>query len=314
MTDGAANTTPTPPAPVRADPATFPDDRRDLHEGVRAALSALPAYFSFPSPLHGIQAADLHSLSNLMGAAIEDQVVQALNGLRNVWDQDNQWSEYAFVRSAQAFPDVRLARRTDAGMESVFGIELKGWFLLAREGVPSLRYQVSPDACAPWDLVCVVPWHLDSVVAGQPRVIQPWVEQAKYAALWRDHWWEFLRGGNDTAAERKIIPPAAASPYPSKADLVSMKPVKDNGGNYGRLPRCKPLMDSFISGAMETPLLGIPAVDWQQFFKVHTENADPTEVLRAILRMNPHTDADIEDEAERLLALLREVAANFDLD
>lgn len=300
--------TPTPPPPERADPASFPKDLRELHSGVRAALSALPAYFSFPSPLTGIQATDLHSLSTLMGVAIEDQVVEALNGLRTVWDKDHAWSDCSFVRSAQAFPDVRLARRTEQGLEPVFGIELKGWFLLAKEGVPSLRYQVSPDACAPWDLVCVVPWHLDSVVAGHPRVIQPWVEQAQYAARWRDHWWQFIRGGADTADERKITPPTNASPYPSKADLVSMRPVKDGGGNYGRLPRCKPLMDSFIASVQDTPLLGIPAVDWQKFFKIHTENADPAEVLRNILRMSSYSPDDVNAEAERLLTLLRKVA------
>lgn len=45
---------------------------------------------------------------------------------------------------------------------------LKGWWMLAKEKVPSLRYQVSPDACTDWDLVCCVPWHLDSAVSGVP--------------------------------------------------------------------------------------------------------------------------------------------------
>jgi hypothetical protein len=91
-----------------------------------------------------------------------------------------------------------------------------------------------------------------------------------------------------------------------------MHPVKDTGGNYGRLPRCKPLMDTFVEDSLKTPLLGIEAADWQAFFKVHSENADPDAVLRKLARMNPHGKARIEERAERLRAILHELATDFD--
>lgn len=296
--------------PERHDPEKFPEDKRELYKGVSAALAAIPVYFDFDNPISGINATDLHSLSNLMGAAIEIQVVETLNAIRGVWDRDQRWAEYSFVRSSQAFPDVRLTRQTDNGLQTVMGIELKGWFLLAKEGMPSLRYQVSPDACWPWDLVCVVPWHLTNAVSGTPRAGVPWVEQARYAAEWRDHWWQHIRGGDDTPEERAILPPESASPYPSKADLVSMKPVKDGGGNYGRLPRCKPLMDTFIAESLRTPVLGIEAIDWQAFLKVHSENADPDAVAKKLASMDKRHG--VENAAERLRAILRELATDFD--
>ena len=99
---------------------------------------------------------------------------------------------------------------------------LKGWWMLAKEKVPSLRYQVSPDACTDWDLVCCVPWHLDSAVSGVPVVAEPWVESAKYAAEWRDYWWTNIK---ETDGSAELEYPADATPYPSKADRVTVHPV-----------------------------------------------------------------------------------------
>jgi hypothetical protein len=305
-----------PEAPTRLDPSTFPEEKRALYQGVRAALSALPAYFDFDNPVGGIDATDLHNLNTLMGAAIEVQVVEALNGLRTVWDPDRLWSEYSFARSAQAFPDVRLVRRTDAGVEVtgvevIFGIELKGRFLLTKEGVPSLRYRVAPEACSPWDLLCVVPWYLSNAVAGKPQVGAPWVEQARYAAQWRDHWWRYVRRTKDVGDLRCLEYPEGAAPYPNKADLVGVVARKDGGDNFGRLPRCKPLMDTFVADSLDQPVLGIPAKHWQIFLKAHADTADSDEVLSAILAMD-FSDPDFAERVDRLRGLLRSIAVEFD--
>ncbi|SHG13708.1 hypothetical protein SAMN05443575_1476 [Jatrophihabitans endophyticus] len=299
-------------APVRIDPDTFPEDKRALYDGVHAALAALPVYFDFDNPIAGIDATDLHNLNTLMGAAIEVQVVETLNGIRSVWDPNRTWAEYSFVRSSQAFPDVRLARRTPQGFEVIFGIELKGWFLLAKEGVPSLRYKVAPAACSPWDLVCVVPWYLSNAVAGKPQVGAPWVEQARYAAEWRDHWWQNVRKPKNANDPTGVQVPADAAPYPSKADLVSVVPEKDGGDNFGRLPRCRPLMDTFIEDSLHQPILGIAATDWQTFLHIHSDNADGEAVLKKILAMDKTSKAQVEARAERLRGLLRDLATEFD--
>lgn len=300
-----------PAAPARLDPATFPPEKESLYHGVHAALAALPAYFEFDNGIGGIDATDLHNLNTLMGAAIEVQVVEALNGLRTVWDPDRNWTDYSFIRSSQSFPDVRLMRRTPDGPDNALGVELKGWFLLAKEGVPSLRYKVAPAACAPWDLVCVVPWYLNNAVAGTAQVTTPWVEQARYAAEWRDYWWEFVRDAQGPLASRGVDVPDAA-PYPTKADLVSVVPVRDGGDNFGRLPRCRPLMDDFIADALSHEILGIPADDWKAFLKIHSDNADPEAVLKKILAMNRKTKAqeaeDLQVEVDKLLKILRDLS------
>jgi hypothetical protein len=48
------------------------------------------------------------------------------------------------------------------------GIELKGWYVLAKEKEPSFRYKVTLTVCAPADLLVVVPWALSNVISGRP--------------------------------------------------------------------------------------------------------------------------------------------------
>ncbi|HTU91770.1 MAG TPA: hypothetical protein VMF69_16935 [Gemmataceae bacterium] len=84
-----------------------------------------------------------------MGANIEEQVVRTLNLIRSTWDADGRYALYSFVRRPQTFPDVRL--RKASGDETLMGVELKGWYLLAKEGEPSLRFQATAAACAKQD-------------------------------------------------------------------------------------------------------------------------------------------------------------------
>lgn len=294
------------PEPVRVE-FDQDDPTGSLVAGVRNALAALPGEFSFRHQVSGIQATDLFNLNSLMGAGIELEVVRALNGLRQLWDPGQAFTGYSFERSSQAFPDVRLVRR-EGGVEKkiAIGIELKGWFTFAKEGVPSLRYQVTPAACAEPDLVCVVPWWLSEAVSGEAVVGTPWVESARYAAEYRDYWWQHLRG---TAGSRKIAHPPGAEPYPSKADQVHARPAEDHGGNFGRLPRCKPLMDSFIEGAMKHPVLGIPTRNWVSFLKVHTDRADQDAVTATLqARLTAKDKKAAPDQAERILAAAAELA------
>ena len=230
--------------------------RTKLREGVTAALQALPGEFNHPHPISGVNATDLFSLNSFLGSGIELEVVRTLNALRTIWDPNSEWPNYRFERSAQSFPDVRLVNRGTEGIPIALGIELKGWWMLAKEGVPSLRYLVSADACTEWDLVCCVPWHLSSAVSGEAVVAEPWVESAKYAALWRDYWWTQVR---TTTADSTIIQPTDPKPYPTKADGVNVSANDDSGGNFGRLPRCRPLMDDFVDSTMRVPILGIEA-------------------------------------------------------
>lgn len=290
-----------------ARPVLDPNDpHTKLQKGVSAALQALPGEFESKNEISGVNATDLFSLNSFLGSGIELEVVRTLNSLRQIWDPDSEWSTYRFERSAQAFPDVRLVNRGTEGEPIAIGIELKGWWMLAKGKVPSLRYQVSPDACTDWDLVCCVPWHLDSAVSGVPVVAEPWVESAKYAAEWRDYWWTNIK---ETDGSAELEYPADATPYPSKADRVTVHPVNDGGGNFGRLPRCRPLMDSFVESTMRVPILGIETRAWVHFLKLHSESAGSDAVIEKMQRQLKQLDKNVApDQAERILEQLRELA------
>ena len=255
------------------------DPRTTLRQRVWEALLSLPGQFRFENAIAGINATDLNALNTLLGTAIENEVVRALNGLREVWDPNSEWVPYRFERSSQAFPDVRLVKRDVGEPEIALGIELKGWFLLAKESVPSFRYRVAAGACAPHDLLCVVPWHLSDAVAGTARVVEPWVESARYAAEYRDYWWQHVReAGGDTGLNQPTNP----TPYPSKSDLIDVVPVSDGGGNFGRLPRSRPLMDDFIERTAQHEILGIPVQSWYSFLSAHRADWTNDEILGAV--------------------------------
>lgn len=54
----------------------------------------------------------------------------------------------------------------DNGADVLLGIELKGWYRLAKEEAPTYRFTVTPAACNEHDLLVVVPWVLSNILAG----------------------------------------------------------------------------------------------------------------------------------------------------
>lgn len=271
----------------------------------RCALPSLVDSFEFDQHIGGIRATDLFSLNTLMGATIEDQVVSTLNKHRETWDTNSRWSEYTFVRSAQSFPDVRLVHRSNSE-DIKLGIELKSWFLLAKEGVPSMRFAPHPDACAPLDMVCVVPWYLSNAVCGVPKVAEPWVQQAKFAAEWSKFFWTYLRQTDDlsTLSSREFEENNACSPYPKKSDAISLHPKNDSGKNFGRLPRYHPIMDDFCCSALRTEILGIQAEDWRYFLQLHTESATIEAIKKDLTKQFGITDFS---DSDKVLELISEI-------
>jgi len=209
--------------------------------------------------------------------------------MRAVWDPDEQYSLYSFVRQAQTFPDVLLCD-SKPERDIILGIELKGWYLLAKEGEPSLRFRVNEGACAPADLIAVVPWCLSMVISGSPRVYPPYVEQAKYVAGYRNYWWAHIR---ETSSDTTIISAPEASPYPAKSDRIEDKAKADSGNNYGRVSRTG-LMDSFNERSLAAPICGIEAKHWRAFFSLFREQASSGEISNKLEQMRKR----IEESAE----------------
>lgn len=260
----------------------FTDDELGmLVTNVRDALGALPAYFRTTTHIEGLDGGELFNLSGVLGSAIEVQVIETLNRIREVWDPSDRWPRHRFVRSSQTFPDVRLqARNADGEAEIALGIELKGWYLLSKEQEPSFRYAVTPKACAPQDLLVVVPWHLKNILSGEPVVHEPYIEQARYVAEFRNWWWMNIRATSDTPNQRQVnAPNQEVSPYPSPKTPISDRPVKDGGNNFGRVARLAGLMDEYTSSMRLRLISGIPADHWIRFFRHHTESNDPQVII-----------------------------------
>lgn len=261
-----------------------------LRERILDALHALPSRFRSSLRIAGISAADLFTLNTPLGAAIEQSVVENLNELRDLWDPQGEYEVYSFVRQSQVFPDVLLTTTAPGVPEDeriILGVELKGWFILSREGEPSFRYKASPNVCAPQDLLVVYPWALDEVISGTPRIMRPFVEEARYAAEQRNYYWENLRKTTGSAA--KITLATHQTAYPNKGLEFNDRPVSDSGGNFGRIARSR-IMDDFIEEFMKQPLSGIPASFWQSFFAIFAEGVDPEEIKKKLTSLRADAD------------------------
>ena len=276
----------------------------ELYVRVRESVYALPSYFRTETVISGIIATDLFTLNATLGASIEEQVVTTLNSMRPIWDPEERYLLYRFVRQAQTFPDVLLKRHgaspDEGDADVLLGVELKGWYLLAKEGEPSFRFQVTPTACSCQDLIVVVPWALSNVTSGSPKVFQPYVELARYAAESRNYHWQELRR---TELDTTIISPQGVTPYPKKSDQIADKPTQDPGGNFGRFARTG-IMDKYLAEALSTPLCGLEARYWLAFLKLFQERRSPEQLdaqMSKIARQIAQERGPIDDEKQSAL-------------
>ena len=252
-------------------------------------------------------ATDLFAFNSSLGATIEEQVTASLNELRSVWDSDNQYSLYGFERQPQTFPDVVLRSSVpNITPQILMGIELKGWYALAKEKEPSFRYKVTPAACAPADLLVVVPWALSRVISGSPQIFEPYVTGARFAAEFRNWYWQHARGGTGNP---NITSPEVETFYPTKRDMISDRPEQDTGGNFGRFARASAMKD-YIERLFNENLAGIPLWAWQRFLALFTESQTSDDVQRGLDTLAkmivPTTMAD--ETKDCLLDKFREIA------
>ena len=238
-----------------------------LWRRIRNAIFACPDHFFTPTNIEGLRATDVFTLNTPLSATIEESFVKTLNDLRSVWDPDGDYKTMAFVRQSQTFPDVVL-REQDNGTRPLIGVELKGWYLLAKEEVPTFRFTVTEQACNPWDLLVVVPWVLSNVLAGTPVLHRPFVQMSRYCAQMRNYYW--LYGRQNPSGE--IVKPDSVVPYPPAKDKISDKATVDGGGNFGRLARYG-LMNEYVKEMQGTLIRGIAVRDWQKFFKQHQDES-----------------------------------------
>jgi hypothetical protein len=244
---------------------------------VHDLIESLPNYFKSEVLIKGVNVTDIYSVGHLFSTIIETQIVDMLNKLRNVWDTDNQYSNYSFVRQSQTFPDILLIN-TQKSDDIIFGIELKAWYVFSKESEPSFRFTVDPDACGKPDLLVVIPWFLSEVISGTPNLMIPYIELGKYAAEYRNYHWICSRETSNTRSAGIIRPPQERRhPYPQSKLESSDKAENDKGNNFGRIARAG-LLDEYLSKIKLMDYLGIRVVHWMKFFKAMSENKTSAEI------------------------------------
>lgn len=249
-------------------------------ERINALFYALPNYFETELLIKGINVTEIFSVGGAFATVVETQVVSILNGLRNLWDPDNEYPKYAFVRQSQTFPDVLLRNQQDE-QDIIMGVELKSWYVLSKEGEPSFRYQVTPEACTNADLLVVIPWILSEVISGSPRLLRPYVESARYAAEYRNYYWQRSRTERSENSTIRTPPVANRHPYPSSKQEAADEAEGDKGGNFGRIARAG-ILDEYIVGIKAQDYLGIKVVHWITFFKAISETSTDLEIDRRL--------------------------------
>lgn len=259
-------------------------EHKDLHRGVMEALAALPTYFRTETFISGIPATDLHALHGVLGVAIEEQVVATLNTMRGTWDPTNKYALYSFIRQPQTFPDVLLQRPSTASgaehaPETLMGIELKGWYLLAAEGEPNFRYLASPSASGPYDLLVIVPWTLAQVISGHPIVFTPAIVGARIAAERRNDYWKKRK----TKGSVEIRTPSATiTPYKAGRGSINEEAADDSGSNFGRIARSK-ILDEYVGEMQERLLCGVRLRHWRVFFiAIQGKKKTEAEITKAL--------------------------------
>ena len=255
-----------PIPPQRTEPQTS-WEHHELWIRVRDALRALPDYFTSETNIEGMLATDIFSLNAPLGTTIEEQVVATLNLMRPVWDPTREYQTYSFVRQTQTFPDVLLRKQTD-GQEVIMGIELKGWYLLAKEGMPSYRFTVSPGACTQADLLVVVPWVLSNVLSRNT------LSRIDHLLSWHDMRPNIATTIGSMFGTRRMIDPSfllkISDPIPSRAIGFPIR-RQATAVATSDASHATGIMDEYMEETRGIVVKGIPAKDWSAFFKRHKE-------------------------------------------
>ena len=178
----------------------------------------------------------------------------------------------------------------------LFGIELKSWYVLSKEGEPSFRYKIDSDACETTDLIVVIPWLLSEVISGTPNLLTPYKELAKYAAQYRNYYWQKSRIESGQSIVIHKPPKENRHPYPSSKKESSDEAEEDKGGNFGRIARSG-ILDDYISMIKAQDYLGVKIDHWTKFFKAISETS---------------TDAKIEGKIEQLKAQIQVEPTSFE--
>ncbi|MEV8136809.1 hypothetical protein [Microbacterium aurantiacum] len=146
------------------------------------------------------------------------------------------------------------------------------------------------------------------MLSGTPRIHEPYIEQAKYAADMRTYYWQHLRAGDASSRNANIRHPEGINPYPPSGAHISDVPEADSGGNFGRLARINGLMTEWTTQLANSPVSGIPARYWIEFLRAFSESNDEDQLRKKIANVLRKGDSAASSErAGRVVELLTEL-------
>jgi len=160
-------------------------------------------------------------------------------------------------------------------------------------------------------LACGLSLVLSDVVAGSPKLLRPFVGEARHAAELRNYYWQTMRaerGGNGN-----IVAATHQAPYPAvKTDQCSDRAEDDGGGNFGRVARYG-LLDEFVKSTQKQEVSGIPVRAWLTFFKIFSDNARNLDTvvttiesaLRRYGNIGEGEKAALVESFERIVSILK---------
>lgn len=160
---------------------------------------------------------------------IEQFIYDVLDTFREEWAV----GPYAGCRvnyNPTSFPDITIT----SGREVILGIEIKSWHTLAKEGQPCFRFQASPLACAPHDILVVFPYYWENLWTnhGVALLLAPYIENSRFVATQRNETFDFEHPRNPV---RRVT---GITPHTSKhREEINDQPPEDKGGNFGRIGR-----------------------------------------------------------------------------
>lgn len=267
----------------------------ELWDKITKIIYTLPNYFETEIFIRGINVPDLYSIGGVFSAAIESNLVELLNKTRNIWDLNNYYSNFYFLRQAQTFPDVLLIDVSNP-KNVLLGIELKAWYVLSKEGEPSFRFKIDPDACSEADLLVVFPWLLSDVTVGRPKLLPPYIELAKYVAESRNFYWQENRKKEGKNGEIKRPELQYRRPFPLAKQNASDQAIDDKGGNFGRIARSGQgnLMETYLSEIRNIEWLGIKLKYWIQILKTLAEGRDEQTIESSLSKVLNNAKANKE--------------------
>ncbi|MBK6505080.1 MAG: hypothetical protein IPG02_05290 [Ignavibacteria bacterium] len=190
---------------------------------------------------------------------------------------------------------------------------MKAWYVFSKESEPSFRYTIDPDSCNVQDLLVVTPWFLSDVLSGNPLLLFPYIELAKYGAEFRNFHWSNSRNSSGNRSSNIIRPPESfRHPYPRSKEEASDKAEHDKGNNFGRIARSG-ILDNYLSSIKKIDYLGIKISHWMKIFKAMSENKTMQEIdiqLETILRT---VKSDIENSQSQKphLLIFKELLENL---